>query len=125
MQQFWDVTVNCDKETAKIYEWARGEFAADDKPTNPITFPLEGCTVTHNGSRAVISLPRPGGRALILDRLINADEPTESGRDGKTRVVSGQSERLYMQGINPEDGVVSFTLKMSENSAAHLSGVRQ
>ena len=75
MHRYENATIDTDKETAKIYEWALGEFDDDGEPINPIKFPLSRAQITHNGSRAVISIPRRGKPNLILDRLIHAPEP--------------------------------------------------
>lgn len=117
MDTWYDVTVDCDKDTAKIYEWARGETDEDGQPVNPLRFPLEGCMVIHNGSRARITIDRPGRSALIIDRLIQAPEPTQNGRDGRSWTLSGRSERLYNQNVKPEDCEVSFTLKEVRETA--------
>ena len=110
MMIFHNATVDCDKDTAKVYEWALGEEDGDGNPTNPIKFPLGGTTIQHFGGRAQISIPRPGKAALILDR-IKASEPQQSTNKGQTvYLLSGSSEHLYMQGIGPEDGQVSFTI---------------
>lgn len=115
MLHFMDVTINCDDDTAKTYEHILGE----GKPE--LKFPLKGCQVTHHGGRAVISLAQPGRKALIIDRL-RAGEPTE-GTHGKesTYTLSGSSEKLYMQGVNPEDANVTFVITDWKASAGSVA----
>ena len=122
MHRYENATIDTDKETAKIYEWALGEFDDDGEPINPIKFPLSRAQITHNGSRAVISIPRRGKPNLILDRLIHAPEPQETRKgESGTVTVSGESERLYRQNVAPADAQVHFTI--TEYSASLVSGM--
>lgn len=108
MLHFMDVTIDCDDDTAKTYEHILGE-------DTPLKFPLRGCQVTHHGGRAVISRQQVDDRgratrALIIDRL-RAAEPAPAGRGDTTAyTLSGQSEKLYSQGVNPADATVTFTI---------------
>lgn len=116
MLMFTDATLTTDKATSELYEYALGE---DD----PIEFPLTGATVTHFGSRISITIPdpRPGRPAVVLDRLVRAGEPTLQTKGKKeTWSFSGSSERLHMQGIAAEDGIVSFTITKHGKTAGSV-----
>lgn len=119
-------TIDCQKDQAKIYEWARGEYSPADEdgntePINPIKFPLQDVNITVHGSRAVISITRPGQADLILDRLVRATIE-QAGRGGsKTWTLAGQSERLYMANIDPADAGVTFGIKEWEAAVGSVS----
>lgn len=103
-------TIDCPRDQRKLYEYARQEFDDDGNPINPIQFPLKGVQVAHNGGRASITIPRPGKAAFVLDR-IKCSEPERSQRGDKiTWTITGSSERVYRQGINPADAIVTFTV---------------
>jgi hypothetical protein len=122
MHRYENATIDTDRETAKLYEWALGEHDADGNPTNPIKFPLSRAQVTHNGSRAVVSIPRAGKANFILDRLIHSPEPKETRKgESGTVNISGESERLYRQNVAPADAAVHFTIL--EYSASLVSGM--
>ncbi len=107
-------TIDCPKDQRKIYEHVRGD---DD----PISFPLHGVQVTHNGGRAAITIPVPGKAAFVLDR-IKCQEPEKNTRGKQTTwTLTGASERLYMQGINPEDAAVTFTVTEYEAGLGSVS----
>lgn len=111
-----DAVVECDPETAQIYEM--------EDPDNPLEFPLARCIVHHTGDRASIQVQRTGQKARYIDRLINAPAPEKStSRDGETDtyVFTGQSEKLYLQGVNPEDGVVTFRVKATKTTGVTAS----
>lgn len=124
---FEDATINCSKDTAKIYEWALGHFAQRDvldadgnkigteddpsKPIDPIRFPLSGVHIVQHGNRATISIPRPGRAAFELDRLVRCAEPKKTVQDGEeVFTIGGESERLFRQGVNPADAQVDFVI---------------
>jgi len=122
MHRYENATIDTDKETAKIYEWALGDTDEDGKPINPLKFPIGGAQVNHNGSRAVISIPRRGQPNFILDRLVHSPEPksTRKGEDESVN-ISGESERLYRQNVAPADAGVHFTIV--EFSGSVVSGM--
>ncbi len=111
MLMFHNATVDCDADTAKIYEYALvDKFKHLGLPSDDVEFPLGGVTVNHMGGRAELKIPVPGHPAVIIDR-IRASEPkqqTSGGRD--VYLLTGASELLYMQGVDPEHGQVSFTI---------------
>lgn len=114
-------TIDCSRDQRKIYEAARGEFDDDGKVVNPIKFPLQGVQVVHNGGRASITIPEPGKAAFVLDR-IKCGEPERNDRAGKTTwTITGASERLYRQGINPVDASVTFTISEWDGGVGSVS----
>lgn len=124
MHHFLSATLDCPKDQAKIYEWAREEFTETDdgerEPTNPIKFPLDGVNVTVHGSRAKITLARPGKADLVLDRLVGAQIEQVRGNP-KAWTLTGQSERLYLQRIDPADAGVTFTVRDHEAAVGSVS----
>lgn len=113
MLTFFNATIDCDKETAKVYEYKFGE---DD----PLEFPLSGVQITQFGGRIVVQIPTPGAPAKVIDRL-KGSEPTQQTSKGKTVYsVSGGSEHLYMQGVDPEHATVQFTITEWEAGAGSV-----
>lgn len=114
-------TIDCDRDQRKLYEAARGRFDDDGKIVDPIKFPLRGVQVAHNGGRASITIPSAGAAAFVLDR-IKCSEPERNDRGGKvTWTITGASERLYRQGINPADATVTFTVTEYEGGLGSVS----
>lgn len=111
MLMFHNATVDCDVDTAKIYEFAIvDKFKELGLPADDVDFPLGGVTVTHMGGRAVLNIPVPGHADVIIDR-IRASEPKQQTSGGReVYLLTGSSELLYMQGVDPEHGQVSFTI---------------
>jgi hypothetical protein len=135
MLHIQDATIDCDDDTAGIYETALQEHLQrhadangyDYEPSEDdlILFPLSGVQVAHMGSRLSLSLRVAGQPNFILDRLIRCPEPTESskGDDGPQQwSFTGSSERLHMDGVEDADGKVTFTV---EAPARTVIGTRE
>lgn len=110
MQMFHNATIDCDEDTAQVYEYILAAEADDSDEPERLEFPLGGVQVTHMGGRVSIMLPQPGKAALTLDRLVRAAEAKKQPK-GESYVITGTSERLHMQGLEDEDATVTFTIK--------------
>lgn len=135
MLTLYNATVDCDKELAEVYEWARGEYQLDDQgnrvlddnklpiPVNPIRFPLRGCLITNTGNRTVISVPTVEGPNFRLDELIKSPEPKKQTKGRKDiYTITGASTRLARQNVAMEHAQVMFNI--SDWDAEHLPNQR-
>lgn len=120
----YDATIDTDKDTREVYEWALGEFETDSKgnrvlddnklpiPINPLRFPLQHCTITHAGSATIISIPRNNGTAdFRIDRIAKSAQPKRLPKGNKEiYTFGGVSERLLRQNVAIEGAAVNFTV---------------
>lgn len=115
MKRFLDVTIDCDRDTAALYE---------HKFQDPLSFPITGCTVTNLGGRTTIYIPpaKTAGEPepmRVLDRLIDSGEPEQAGRSQSDYTLSGRSEHLVIHNnIEIADSTVTFKMKMTKASVA-------
>lgn len=137
MLTLYNATIDCSKEQAAAYEWARGEYEVvvvavdpdtdaetkEERPINPIRFPLRGALITHSGGRTIISLPAGEAAAFRLDEIAKSAEPKKESKGRRDiYTVSGTSMRLLRQNIAVEHAQVTFTI--AEWDAEHLPNQR-
>lgn len=128
MYAFYDATIDCDEQTRETYKWARGETDKDGNAINPISFPLEHCTVFHSGSRVSVTIaakpgrgPIPSGPDMRLDVLWDAPDPKEQQAGQRTLyTIQGISERKHNMGIMDEHATVE--LRIIKHAGLHEPG---